>query len=123
TAVETIAKLQGLMAFNESLNSIGDLQDYWKGYILTQKQAKTAQEATAVATSTSTKAFKGLGLALKGLGIGLIVSAIAFLVSNWDNLSESIGKLIPGLKDTSKIFGEITNVVKGVGSAILNFLI
>lgn len=121
--METIARLQGLMAFNEAINSVGDLTDYWKGYILTQKQAKTAQEATAVATSTSTKAFKGLGLALKGLGIGLIVSAIAFLVSNWDNLSESVGKLIPGLKDTGKIFGEITNVVKGVGGAILNFLI
>ncbi|TWR26904.1 hypothetical protein FPZ42_07670 [Mucilaginibacter achroorhodeus] len=158
TATETIAKLQGIMAFADAIDSVNDLKDTWRdlGRILglskaaTQEQtvatqvnntvnAETAiiQEASAVATGAqalamegstvateaATVATTGFGLALKAIGIGLIISALAYLITNWEKVKTAVEKLFPSLGKTGGILKEITQVVFGVGNAILQYLI
>ena len=123
TALASIQKLQGLMAFTDSINQLGDLQDHWKGLIAVLFQSKAAQEANTVAQETATIATKGFGLALKGLGIGLIISAIAYLVTNWDSLKESVKNLLPGLDKTGETFDKLKAIVMGVGNAVFQYAI
>lgn len=126
---ETIAKLQGLMAFSDALNSIGDMKDSFKnlGSILgftkqSAEAASTGMTGTATATKGATVATTGLGTAFKALGIGLIVSAIAYLVDNWDSLKESVMKLIPGLGQAGEAFNKVKAIAFGVGNVILKYV-
>lgn len=137
SAQQAIAKLQGIMAFTDAINAVGDLWDFWKGYLLslqggttiaqanaTATQAQTvAQTAQTAATTGSTVATKALGVALKSIGIGLLIAAIAYLVSNWDNLKASVTKLIPSLNGAGDTFNKVKNIVVGVGNAVVQYLI
>jgi hypothetical protein len=123
TANETIAKLQGLMAMTDALNSLGDLKDSWKGYILTLSKATVAQEGQVVATKGATLATKGLGMAFKAIGIGLIVAAIAYLVSNFDSLKKSVSTLIPGIDKAGDTFNKVKSTIVGIGGAVIQFAI
>ncbi len=137
TANEAIARLQGIMAMTDAINAIGDLQDYWKGWLLTLTNGTTAaqanttatnaqtvaQTANATATTGATVATKALGVALKSIGIGLIVAAVAYLVSNWKELKKSVTDLFPSLETAGETFNKIKNIVFGVGNAVVQFLI
>jgi ATP:corrinoid adenosyltransferase len=158
TATETLAKLQGIMAFSDAIGSINDLKDTWKdiGRVLgitkvaTQEQTAAvevnttvtaensvvaegaavatgaqavAMEGSTVATEAATVATTGFGTALKAIGIGLIISALAYLISNWDKVKTAVEKLFPSLGKTGGLFKEISQVVFGVGNAILQYLI
>lgn len=123
TALQTIQQLQGIMALTDSINQIGDLGDHWRAFTNVLRGATTAQEANTAATETGTIATKGLGIAMKGLGIGLIVAAVAYLVTNWDNLKESVSKLLPGLDKTGETFDKVKAIVIGVGSAVIDYLV
>jgi len=78
--------LQGLQAIQNELTQ--------KDSIFTAAAAKAKALYTAATTGavTATKLF---GLALKGLGIGLAIAAIAYLVTNFEKLTERIKKLNP----------------------------
>lgn len=115
-ANETIAKLQGLLSFSQALNSVDDIKNSFKNFSTVIGLTTSAREGASVAT-------KGFGLALKGLGIGLVVSAIAYLVTNWDNLKESVYDLIPSLKGAGETFDKIKAIVLGVGNAVLQYAI
>lgn len=115
-AGETLVKLQGIMAFTNALNGIGDLQDYWKGFISSVKAGIGPINATTLAT-------KGLGLAFKALGIGLLVAAVAYLVTNFDSLKKQFSALIPEGVNVGKTFNTLKTVFMGVGNAVLQFLI
>lgn len=123
TALQTIQQLQGIMALTDSINQIGDLGDHWRAFTNVLRGATTAQEANTAATETGTIATKGLGIAMKGLGIGLIVAAVAYLVTNWDNLKESVSKLLPGLDKTGETFDKVKAIVIGVGSSVIDYLV
>lgn len=115
-AAETLAKLQGIMAFTDALGSIGDIKDNFKGFTDTIK-------ASIATFKGAGGAAKGFGLALKGLGIGLIVSAIAYLVTNFDDLKEQFKDILPQGLEIGKTFEKLKQIFFGVGNTVLQFLI
>ncbi|TFF34389.1 hypothetical protein [Mucilaginibacter psychrotolerans] len=140
---KTLVKLQGLMAFTQAIDSLGDIKDSFKdlgrllGLTTTQTVAAataTAGQTTAMAAQTTatiaqTTATQGaavatnaLGTAWKLLGIGLLISAVAYLVTNWDELKASVQKLIPALSDTKGGFDKVMQTIYGVGNVIIKVL-
>ncbi|MGN6439072.1 MAG: hypothetical protein ACTHMM_21190 [Agriterribacter sp.] len=77
-----------------------------------------AQTAATEGASVATKSF---GTALKAAGIGLVVSIIAYLITNWDKLRDSVTKFLPFLKDTGDSFNKLKEIAYGVGNAILQY--
>ena len=89
---------------------------------VTQTALDAATAATTVSTGAAAIATNVLGFALKALGIGLILSAIAALVTQWDNLTASVSKLFPEVKNSTSVFHEFMEVVNGVGLVVLKYL-
>lgn len=90
----------------------------------TAKQANTvATTAQSTATKAATIATKGFGLALKSLGIGLVISAIAFLVTKWDDLKGALNRILPAGKSIEKMFDRVKSVAVGVGNAVVQYLV
>ena len=87
------------------------------------KALTTATEAQTVATKKATLVTKGLSLVLKTLGIGLVVSAVAYLVTYWEDIYGWFVKTIPALKNLGTWFNNIKKVMMGVGNAVINFVI
>lgn len=82
-----------------------------------------AQVAQAAAMGGTTVASRILGLALKSIGIGLIIAAVAYLVDNWEELTDSFKKFLPSGDKMGKTFDTVKAAVVGVGGAVVNFLI
>lgn len=96
-------------------------------------QLKNAYEATNIFTKgtiASTAGMKGatiasrtLRVALASIGIGLLVSAVGYLVANWDSLKKSFTDFLPSIGLTSDAFDKVKAVVVGVGGAVIDYLI
>ncbi|MES2062734.1 MAG: hypothetical protein V4456_12490 [Bacteroidota bacterium] len=140
---KTLAKLQGLMAFTQAIDSLGDIKDSFKdlgrllGLTTTQTVAAAtatagqttatnaqtvATAAQATATQGATVATQAFGTAWKLIGIGLLIAAVAYLISNWDDLKSSVQKLIPALSDTKGGFDKVMQTIYGVGNVIIKVL-
>lgn len=115
-ATATLAKLQGIMAFTDSLGSIADLKDGYKSLVNVVKSSLGAFKGAEGGA-------KGFGLALKGIGIGLLISAIAYLITNFEEIKEQFADILPAGDKVSKVFNTVKSVVMGVGGAVINFLI
>lgn len=105
-----IAKLQGLMALGNAVSAIGDIEQAYKGL------------SGVIKTSVLPSLFTLRG-AFMALGIGLITTAVAFLVTNFDKIKESVGSLFPELKGLGISFNDVKQVVMGVGNAVIQFVI
>lgn len=117
-AVDTLAaKLTGAAKAQESLNTAT------KAGKVASEGLAAAETAQATATASATVATKALSLAFKALGIGLIISAVAYLVENWEELYEWLTDTIPALKNLTNWFDKIKSVAMGVGSAIVNYMV
>ncbi len=112
-----VSKLTGAAKAQESLNAAN------KAGEVASKGLAAAETAQATATEGATLATKGLSLALKGLGIGLIISAVAALVTYWDDIYDYFVETVPALKNLATWFDKIRAVAVGVGTAILNYMI
>lgn len=98
-AIQSVAN--GVQEIAKELTEKGSAAN--KAYAFTQKQI-------AILTDSSTAATQRLGAAFKLIGIGLIISAIAFLVINYDKLFNSQKKeleLQNKLNDATKEYNEI----------------
>lgn len=115
-AAETLAKLQGIMAFTDALGSLDGVKDSFKGLVNLIKSSVGTMNASTLAT-------KAFGLALKGIGIGLIVAAVAYLVENFDDLKDTFSDVLPEGANLSKMFDTLKAVFLGVGSVIVNYII
>lgn len=130
TATETLAKLQGIMAFTQALKELDSLKNEWssitgavgKATAATQTQT-VAQEGQTVATVASAGATRLLGAAFKALGIGLIISAIAALVENWDAVRDAMIKVFPFLGNMGKLLDQVKTVAFGMGNTLLKFVV
>ena len=123
TAAEAVAKLQAISGVVDALNSFGDAQDYIKGLITSLRGVQAAEEGVTVATTTATTAQKGLKVALASLGIGAIVLAVGYLIANFDDIKESVKKLIPGLGEAGETFDKVKAFVIGLGNAVVQYAI
>lgn len=100
TAQVAIAKLQGIMAFTDAINALGDMKEVWKNLgavikgntVLTtlntavNKAAAFSMKALGIAANTTSFSFQALKAAIISTGIGAIVVGIATLlpmISNW----------------------------------------
>lgn len=143
---KTLAKLQGLMAFTQAVDSLGDIKDSFKdlgrllGLTTTQTVAQTtataanttanaaqttgivaqatATQGATVATQAATVSTNAWGAALKAVGIGIIIAALVTLYYNFDRIKKGIDDLFPGLGGIDKLFGKLVNSVYGVGAAV-----
>ncbi|RKR82652.1 hypothetical protein BDD43_2837 [Mucilaginibacter gracilis] len=94
-----------------------------KAQIETDVELAASTEAVTVAEAGASVGAVTLKASLWALGIGIIISLIAALISNWDNLKKYIDKLFPSLKEGTGFFKEMMQVITGVGNAILQYLI
>lgn len=112
-AVEAIQKLQGAMAIIQSLQT---LQNTLKGSTATATLLNGAMKALTLGINGTSVASKALKVALMGIGIGLIITLVATLVANWEDLVGWFQKTFP-------ILNNLTEKIQGVGQAIKTFLI
>ncbi len=123
----TLQILNGVQMVADSLNKDGALRVVY-GTAVQEKYTKAKKfftksvKAETVATKSSTIATKGFGLALKGIGIGLIVSALAWLVTNWEKVTEVANRFLPTGKKVGDMFDKIKSMAMGVGTAIINYV-
>jgi len=127
-AEEQIAKLMQLQGIMQGLQSLNQFRKQWTVLLSSFKGAKVATDSintistatdgltsSTVATTTATKgatlATRVFSVALKAIGIGLLVSALAYLVANFDKLKEYVLKLFPVLNTLAGWFSKITDAV------------
>lgn len=125
-----MAVLRGLKAFDEGLKSARAMLAVLrlnlsgtKAVAVATKEQTAATEAQTVATEGATVATKGFGLAFKAIGIGLIISAIAYLVSNFDDIKKTVTDAFPALKNIGDIFDKLKEIAFGVGNVLLKFVV
>ncbi|VTP97764.1 hypothetical protein [Sphingobacterium daejeonense] len=68
-------------------------------------------------------ATKLLKLGLSGLGIGLVITAVMYLVENWNSLSATVKEFIPSLGGVSDQFKNMGAIMEGVGKAVIGFVV
>ena len=104
-SLETIRKLQGLMAFSEALGQITLLRNSFTAFTTVvqssaayqaisnglTKAATVIQQAFGVAVDETAISFKVLKGAIAATGIGLLIVAIGELVAHWDEVKEAMG--------------------------------
>ena len=133
-AQQAIAKLQGLMAFGDALDSIDDIQNAFSNFKNVIKDASIFQavynSATKVATSlqiafgiavdTTSVSFKVLRGAIISTGIGALVVAIGFVVNKlmeWNeqtnetiNIQERLAAANKSVEDQTKALNQETEL-------------
>lgn len=122
-AAKVIARLQGLMAMSDALNSIGDIKDSMKnfgsvlqGNTILAKANAVANNVTAgamrmlgVSANATSMSFKALKIAIAATGIGLIVVAIGTLlpmISNWISKTDEAEAANKRLEDSVRSLNE-----------------
>jgi hypothetical protein len=127
SASQTIAKLQGLMAFSDALNSVDDIKNSFKNFGSVIQSTTVFQKANAVATNLTSGAmrilgvsaeatsfsFKALKTAIAATGIGLLVVGISTLlpmISNWisgtDGAEKAQKRLAAAMEGVNRAFDD-----------------
>jgi hypothetical protein len=81
-----------------------------------------ANEGATVAEEAATVGAISFGAALKAIGIGLIISALAYLITNFQSIKKSVTDLFPGLKQAGDLFNKFKEICYGVGNVILQYI-
>lgn len=125
SAEQAMAKLQGLMAFSQSLDSIGNIKNSFKDFGNVIQETTIFQKANAAATTVTNVAMKALRIstettslgfkvlkgAIIGTGIGALAIGLIALIQNFDKVKEAVLNLIPGLGKVASFIGGIVNAV------------
>lgn len=109
-----LLKVQGALALSEGLNTVLASIDGFKNLGLVIKtnvlSAFASLRATAIATFTTIRG------ALIATGVGAFAIALGLIAANFDAVKAAVLRVIPGLGDVGKIFGQIvTKVTDFVG--------
>lgn len=116
--------MKKLVAIQTTLNSLQQIQASLLNQTSLLYKAKTSILGLFTkAQNGATIATKAFGVALKSIGIGLILSALAYLVEYFDDIKEWVGEMTGGTEKLSKGWEKFMSVLKGVGSAITNWVI
>lgn len=124
-ATRNLQKVLALLSLAQQVNS-----NLLKEGTLFKVKDAAAEKLRAVQTAIATAATKAssaaLGLFKKALiatGIGAVVVALGTLAANFDKVKKVVLDLLPGLKDTGAAFDEIRAVLRGVGEAVVNWVL
>lgn len=88
-ATETLARLQGLLAFSEALKNVDDIKNGFENFGLVIKNVVV-------------NAFTSLRGAVLATGIGTLLVAIGYAITNFDKLKESLGFATKAQEDLNK---------------------
>lgn len=108
--------MQKLMAAMSIIQSLQTLQNTLKGSTATATLFTKAMNLLTLGMHGTSNASKILRIALSSIGIGLIITLVATLIANWDDLVGWFEKTFP-------ILNNLSAKMKGVGQAIKAFLI
>jgi hypothetical protein len=97
---ETLAKVQGALAFSQGISGVLDLADNFKNL-------------AAVVKGGLTTAFGTLRNAIISTGIGALAVGIGLLIANFDKVKQAIINLIPGAEGFFNVLGDIVDTVTG----------
>lgn len=106
---KTMVKLQGAMAALNGLQAVAATLN--KSSAASTTLMTFAQARYTAVVGTTTGALKLLRIAGAALGIGLIVSAIALLVANFDDLKKLFSRLFPQFDILISLFKTLYNAV------------
>ncbi len=101
---KALLKVQAAMAFSQGLQAVGESIDSFKQLGAVIQNSTILQKANSAATSaaaavqklftgavdTTTTGFKNLKFAMAATGIGLLVAAIGYLISNFEELTSTM---------------------------------
>jgi hypothetical protein len=109
-----LLKVQGALALSEGLNTVLASIDGFKNLGLVIKTnviaAFTSLKAAAIATFTTIRG------ALIATGVGAFAIALGLIAANFDEVKAAVLRVVPGLGNVGKIFGElVTKVTDFVG--------
>ncbi len=111
------AKITGAAKAQKELNAVTTAG------VSSSKALTAAEVAQTTATVGATTATKALSVAMKTIGIGLIISAVATLVTYWEDIYDWFVDTIPALKNLGTWFDKIRAIAVGVGTAIMNYMV
>lgn len=127
---KAMLKVQQAMALVQGLQGLDGLIKRTQGLSTALGVSKTATNAQTTATNSQTVATEGATVAQKGLNaamkanpIGVVIIAIQALITVWALFKDKIIEAIGGQERLNDIFNRTIPVVKGVGNAILQFLL
>lgn len=106
---KTIQRLMGIRAFKDGIEDVFEYGKSMQGLIQN--------------TNGAVSATKVLKVGLAGLGIGLLITAVSYLIENWDSFRKTIMDTFPELNGLSKWFTNIKPIMMGVGNAVVQFVI
>ncbi len=93
------------------MGTIGKLTGVTKTYDTINGLLGKTFGVTANSSKVASVAMKGFSAALTATGIGAIVTALGYLIGNFDQIKEAVMKMIPGLKVVGDVFTSIKNAV------------
>lgn len=102
---KTIQRIMGIRAFKDGIEDVFEYGASLKGLVVGMNGAVSAS--------------KVLKLALSGLGIGLLVTAVMYLIENWDKLSVGLKDALPQVKGLSFAFDNFKAILLTVGQTIV----
>ena len=127
---EVMTRIMGIRAFKDGIEDVFEYGKALKGLIpfLTGTTAATngvtvATTGLTAATTGATVATKALKIGLASIGIGLLITAVAYLIENFDAVKKTIVDLFPELSELGEWFESIEPVIMGVGKAVLNYVV
>lgn len=85
--------------------------------------AATATTGLSTAQKAAALASKGLKIALSSIGIGLVITLVASLVANWEDIVGWFKKTFPQLNNLGSSFNKLKQVIYGVGNAVLQYIL
>lgn len=118
------AVMKKLVGIQTTLNSLQQVSNSLQNQSSLLFKAKTAiMKSFTTAQNGATVATKAFGVALKSIGIGLVLAAVAALVEYFDDIKEWVGDMIGGTDKLSKGWEKFMSVLKGVGNAVVQWVI
>lgn len=113
---EVMIRIMGIRAFKDGIEDVFEYGKALKGAIPFLTGMTGATQGATIAT-------KALRLGLASIGIGLIITALAYLIENFEEVKAVILDLFPELEGLGSWFSNIKPILMGVGKAVLDFVI
>ncbi len=129
TAQETLAKLQGLMAFSSALDSIDDIKNSFRNFNSVISSSTVLQKANAIANTVTAATMKTLGISVastsagfKALKVAIISTGIGALVIGITALITKISEWTDGTDDAKEAQDQLASAIENVNKQLNNQL-
>jgi hypothetical protein len=122
---EIIAKLQGLMAFSQALNSVDDIKNSFKNFGTVIQSMTVFQKANAAATNLAAGAMRLFGISVEATSTGfkvlkaaIISTGIGLLIIGVTALIQKISEWVSSTGDAEKAQEKLKKAVTAVNESL-----